>query len=311
MAEVTGGAPAQRAARGLGLVSLGLGAAQLLRPRVVTRLSGVDDSATAKAVVPLVGARELVHAAGLLAGRDKRLWAWTRVAGDAVDLVTLGRALRGRRGARRRRAVAVTAAVGGITAFDLLTAVRLSRGRAASEGGRGLQLRASVTINRPPEEVYAYWKDVENLPTFMAHLVEVRAVGSRRSHWVARGPAGKQLEWDAEIVDERPGEFIAWRSVQGANVDNNGTVTFAPTPRGQGTEVRIEMEYAPPGRRLGRAVAKLFGEAPEQQVRDDLRRLKQVLETGEVVRSAGSPEGTRALRQAKQLPAQPMSSDAG
>ncbi|MGN9806102.1 SRPBCC family protein [Micromonospora sp. L32] len=288
----------------LGVVSLALGAGGLLAPRAVARLTGVDDSPQAVGVIPAVAARELGHAAGLLTGRRPGGWAWTRVAGDAADLTLLGRALADRCGERRRRVAVTTAVVAGIAVVDLLAAVRAGRARRARE--RLILMEVGVTVNRPASEAYRFWRDLENLPRFMAHLESVRADDLRRSHWTARGPAGRLVGWDAEIVEDRPNELIAWRSLPGAQVPNAGRVRFVPAPGDRGTEVRVELGYAPPAGRLGRAVAKLFGEEPEQQIRDDLRRFKQVLETGEVVRSDASPQGITLHQQLKQRPAQPL-----
>ncbi|MCG5445966.1 SRPBCC family protein [Micromonospora sp. NIE79] len=305
----------QRRGRRLGWVSLGLGVAQLAAPDTVRRISGVDDSPTTRAVVPLVGARELVHAAGLLTSRRKSVWAWTRVVGDAMDLASLGVAIAHRSGRRRRRLVAVTGAVVGITVVDLLTAVRATRAqkigsaptvRGSREGGP-MELTATTTIRKPPPKVYAFWRDLGNLPTFMAHLEEIRTTGDRTSHWSASAPFGTNVEWDAEIVDEAPGEKIAWRSTGNADVPNAGTVRFVPAPDGLSTEVHVVLSYDIPGGAVGKAVAKYFGEEPHQQLDDDLRRLKQVLETGQVVRSDGAPWGKRARKEFPQRPAQPLS----
>ncbi|MEU7843848.1 SRPBCC family protein [Micromonospora sp. NPDC049114] len=290
--------------RALGLLSLALGVGALAVPRSLARLTGVDDSPAAQAVIPAVGARELVHAAGLLGGRRPAGWAWTRVAGDALDLTLLGRAMADRRGERRRRLALTTAAIAGITALD--TAVAIGAGRARRARARVIRMEIAVTVNRSPAEAYRFWRDVENLPKFMAHLESVRADDLRRSHWVARGPAGRHIEWDAEIIDDQPNRSLTWRSLPGARVANAGRVRFVPAPGDRGTEVRVQLRYAPPAGALGRAVAKLFGEEPEQQVRDDLRRFKQVLEAGEVVRSEGSPNGTSVRQQAMQRPAQPL-----
>ncbi|MEH1100889.1 SRPBCC family protein [Micromonospora sp. CPCC 205561] len=290
--------------RVLGVVSLALGAGGLLAPRTVARLSGVDDSPVACTVIRAVGARELGHAAGLLGGRRPAGWTWTRVAGDAVDLAVLGRALADRRGERRRRVAVTTAVIGGIAAVDLFAAVRAGQARRAR--GRVIDMELAVTVNRSPTEAYRFWRDLENLPTFMSHLESVRAEDLRRSHWTARGPAGRRIEWDAEIVDDQPNRSIAWRSLPGTRVPNAGRVRFVPAPGDRGTEVRVRLRYAPPAGALGRAVAKLFGEEPEQQVRDDLRRFKQVVETGEVVRSEGSPDGISLRQQVMQRPAQPL-----
>ncbi|SDJ23529.1 Uncharacterized membrane protein [Nonomuraea jiangxiensis] len=289
-----------RFARALGWASLALGAAQLTAPRVVTRLCGVDDAPGATAFARLVGGRELLHAALLLGAKNPASWAWTRVVGDTMDLGVLGRAAANRTGARRARALAALGAVAGIAALDTACA---RRGTANAKGP--LQVRASITVNKPREEVYRFWRELENLPTFMVHLDSVRTLDERRSRWKAKGPI-IDLEWEAEIIDERAGELIAWRSVPGTGVSNAGLVGFTTGPGGRGTVVDVSMEYGAPGRKLAAAVARMFGEHPEQQVRDDLRRFKQVMETGEVVRSEGSPEGHRALRQLRQRPAQPI-----
>jgi uncharacterized membrane protein len=288
-------------ARGLGWGSLGLGVVQLTVPNAIRRISGVDDSSMSRAMVPMVGVRELFHAAVLLGSRQPQPWVWTRVAGDVTDLTTLARAVSHRRGARRRRAMAATAVVTGIAAIDLYTAVRGAR----RPWVHGLTLQAAITVRRPREEVYGFWGDLENLPRFMVHLRSVTVMDERRSHWVAMAPTGRAVEWDAQIVEDRPGELISWRSTGGATVRNSGFVRFADAPGGRGTEVRVELRYDPPGGVVGAAFARLLGEHPDQQVRDDLRRFKQVMETGEVVRSEGSPEGVHAIRQLRQRPAQP------
>ncbi|MCW2860155.1 MAG: Cyclase [Actinoallomurus sp.] len=291
-------------ARGLGWASLGLGAVQLSAPDMVRHMSGVDDSSLSRVMVPLVGVRELFHAAVLLGSRRPGPWVWTRVAGDVMDLTSLGCAVSHRRGKRRRRTMTATAAVAGITAVDLYTAIRAGR----RPWAYGLSLHAAITVKRPRDEVYGFWRDLENLPRFMIHLRSVQVIDQRRSRWIAKGPAGKDVEWDAQIVEDRPEELIAWRSAAGARVRNSGSVSFTDAPGGRGTEVRVELRFDPPGGMLGAAFARMLGEHPDQQVRDDMRRFKQVMETGEVVRSEGSPEGVHAIRQLRQRPAQPVMS---
>jgi uncharacterized membrane protein len=154
-----------------------------------------------------------------------------------------------------------------------------------------VQVMKSVTINKPRNEVYRFWRDFANLPRFMRHLESVTAGPGTQSHWVAKGPGGTRVEWDAELVEDQPGEMLAWRSVGGTRVPNAGTVIFADAPAGRGTELQVEIRYDPPAGSVGAALAKLLGEEPGLQLRDDLRRFKQVMETGEVVRSDGSPEG--------------------
>ena len=154
-----------------------------------------------------------------------------------------------------------------------------------------LHVTKSVTINRRREAVYQFWRDFGNLPQFMAHVQSVVSTGDKRSHWVVAAPAGQTVEWDAELVEDRPNEEIAWRSLEGSDIRHEGSVRFKQAPADRGTEVHVDLRYDAPAGRAGAAIAKLFGEEPTQQLRDDLRRLKQVMETGEVVRSDGSLEG--------------------
>jgi uncharacterized membrane protein len=296
----------QRWGRGLGWFSLGLGVPQLVAPGLVNRFIGVNDSAGNNWLMRLVGVRELGAAAGLLTPpKPPPGWLWARVAGDAMDLSLLGAAL-GNRQNRRSRVALATVAVLGVGVLDVISALQRTRaeGRAADFGR--LDLKAAITVKYPPEDVYRYWHNFENLANFMTHLEAVESTGNGRSRWIATGPAGSNVSWEAEVVEDRPNELIAWRSVNGAQVYTRGVVRFAPAPGGRGTEVIVEMEYQPPAGALGAAVAKLFGEEPQQQVKDDLRRFKQVLETGEVVRSEGSPDGARTTTLLRQRPAQPL-----
>lgn len=293
-----------RIVTGLGLASIALGVPMLTRTDAVARFAGVDDEADAAPLIQAVGARELVHAALLLLGPHRTVW--TRVAGDALDLAVLGRALAARSGERRSRTATATALVGGITLVDLWAARRTRH----EQHGRGrpgpLELHASVTVNRPPEEVYGYWRDLERLPTFMLHLRSVTETGDGRSRWEANAPLRRSVSWEAQLTGDEPGRRISWRSLPGSKVDNAGTVHFAAAPGDRGTEVAVVLHYDVPGGRAGRLVAKLLGEEPEQQVRDDLRRFKQVMETGRVVRSDGLPSGADARHQVAQRPAQPV-----
>lgn len=295
--------PSDPLARALGWFSIGLGVVQVAAPGWLARGVGVSDGEANLLLLRAVGGRELVTGAGIQLRPRPRRWLWARVGGDALDLALLGAALGNPRTDRRRLTIA-TGAVAGVTALDLLATFRRASRPSAEEPT--MRARTAITINRPVDDVYRYWRDFKNLPGFMAHLESVEVTGDRQSHWVADAPAGRSVQWDAEITDDTPGERVAWRSLDGADVANSGSVEFAPAPRGQGTEVTVEIEYEPPGGKLGAAVAKLFGEEPLQQVKDDLRRCKQVLETGEVLRSDGTPDGTKSLRQLEQRPAQPL-----
>ena len=289
-------------ARGLGLASLALGVPQLAAPDRFAEAVGADPGADTRDLTRGIGLRELTAAAGLLTRGSSPTFLWSRVAGDVMDLVLLGGALR-RGGPGRGRTVAATAAVAGLTALDLSAARRARRGSAGSSGD--LELTAAITVARSPEEVYDFWRGLERLPAFMWHLEQVEWTGEGRTRWTAKGPLGTSVTWDAELTEDVRGEVIAWRSLPGADVDNSGSVRFVPAPAGRGTEVRVHLRYAVPGGRLGATVARLLGEEPHQQVEDDLRRFKQVLETGEVVRSDGTPEGSVARHHLLQSSAQP------
>ena len=168
-----------------------------------------------------------------------------------------------------------------------------------------MQVKKAITINRPVAEVYAFWRDFENLPRFMYHLEMVETTGANRSHWTAKAPGGGTVEWEAEVTEDRPNELIAWRSIgTDDDVRNSGIVRFVPAPGDRGTEIHVAIDYDPPAGKAGALIAKLFGEDPGEQTADDIHRLKQVLETGEVLRSHGSPEGM-GRTMLRQRPAQP------
>jgi uncharacterized membrane protein len=298
--------PPERLARSLGWASIGLGIPQLLRPDAVTRVTGVGAGTRQRAVTTAVGARELLHAAALLGSRTPSRWVWTRVAGDAVDLTALVRSLRRHDGRGLARTVGATTAVAAITAVDVYTAVLGSRRR---ERKPGMELSGHTTVRKDPRAVYEYWRRLENLPAFMAHVDDVTTDGGGRSHWTVSAPFGRSVEWDAEIVEDVPGERLSWRSVTAADISNEGTVIFTAAPGDQGTEISVVIRYDVPGGRLGEALARFAGEDPRQQVDDDLRRVKQVLETGEIVRSDGAPWGKRARKEFPQRPAQPLSAE--
>jgi uncharacterized membrane protein len=154
--------------------------------------------------------------------------------------------------------------------------------RAALRGPRGVNVLQSVTIDQPIELLYRFWRNLENLPQFMRHLVAVEKVTDSISRWAARGPAGSVVAWDAEIFNEIPNKLIAWRSLEGADVVSAGSVNFDPESGGRGTRVTVHLQYSPPGGRVGAAIAKLFGSDAETEIRDDLRRFKQLLESRDV-----------------------------
>lgn len=188
----------------------------------------------------------------------------------------IARALTGRGPARR--------ALGGLTRREKRGSPMGSVGR-----GQGTRVEQSVTISRPVLEVYRFWRNFENLPRFMDHLEAVTVIDENRSHWVAKGPAGTRVEWEAVIHNEMDDELIAWRSLPGSEISNTGSVHFTPSVDGANTVVRVVLSYEPPAGKLGVAFAKLLGEEPSKQIADDLRRLKQVMESGDAVTGSRSP----------------------
>ena len=221
-------------------------------------------------------------------------------------------------GLQRRDAIGGTAAVGaaallyrgatGRSAFYDAMRVRVDRGRrrgiaAVADrysdtrrrlgGRRGIHVEESVTLNKPIAEVYRFWRNFENLPQFMEHLEQVAIREEGISHWVARGPAGTRVEWDARIINEIDNKLIGWQSLEGSTIATAGSVNFDETEHG--TRVRVHLQYDPPGGKVGAMVARLFGEEPNQTVREDLRRFKRLLETGEIPTTAGQPSGRRTM----------------
>ena len=285
--------------RGLGWLSLGLSIPPLLMPSQFGKALGVGDAPRHRATALIVGVQELAAAAGLL-GQESPAWLWYRAGGDLMHIGMLGRALKNHDERGLERTAAAFAAVLGITGVDVYAAVTRSRRKVE------MDTTATTTVGLSEQEVYEMWRHLDNLPKFMAHLEEVRPDGNGRSHWRASAPFGRTVEWDAEITEDVPGQRIAWRSVGSADIYNEGSVQFVPAPGGRGTEVHVKLRYEMPGGELGEAVTRYFGEDPRQQLDDDLRRFKQVAETGEVVRSEGAPGGKRARREFPQHPARPL-----
>src|SRR3954453_4183043 len=237
-----------------------------------------------------------------------------RVAGDAVHGVMLGIATQAPDNDKRQLRVAWAAWLG-ITVADvlgMLAANRIEITGAQLEQGPGESTPSAllvadgathraVTINRSPDEVYFFWRQLDNLPRFMKHLQRVDVLDQTRSHWVAKGPVG-DVEWDAEITQDEIGRRIAWTSVGSSALWNRGEVRFENAPANRGTEVHVELQYSPPAGPIGSAVARIIGEEPGVQIAGDLRRFKSILETGDVVVS----EATIGGRSRRQRPAQPI-----
>lgn len=157
--------------------------------------------------------------------------------------------------------------------------------------GRGVRVEKAVTINASPEVLYGFWRRFDNLPLFMHNLEQVEVRDDKRSRWVAKGPAGSKVEWEAEIINEVPNELIGWRSIEGSQIDNAGSVHFTPAAGGRGTEVKVVLRYDPPAGVVGATVSKMLGEDPAMNVQEDLRRLKRLVETGELPTTNGQSSG--------------------
>jgi uncharacterized membrane protein len=271
------GSPEQLA-RGLAWLSIGLGIAQVLAPRTVARLVGVPIPVT---LTMLCGVREIASGIGILTQEDPAPWMRARIAGDALDLAGIAAGLMIPDADRRRIAVA-TAAIAGVTAADVYCS------RALSQHGRRStrHVIASIQVDRSPGELYRFWRDLGNLPRLMPHLDSVQVLDEVHSHWIARGPAGTRVEWDSEIIDEAPDERLAWRSVEGSQIYNAGSVQFARA--GSGTRVTVELLYDPPAGSLGAAVAKLLGGGADDDVHADLRAFKHFMESGQNPAAASS-----------------------
>lgn len=297
--------PAQELSRALGWFSIGLGVAQLVAPNNVNRLVGVDDDGKNRALQRMIGLREILAGVGILSNPRPAGWLWARVGGDMMDATLLASALASP-DSNKDRVKQSLATVLGIMAADAKAAMETTAAGGTPLGVRpkdgSIPVERVITVWRQPEEVYSFWRNFENLPRFMNHLESVQTTDSGRSHWVAKGPAGRTVEWDAEIAEEKPNELIAWRSLDGSDVWSAGIVRFTPTPDKQGTEVSVHMHYTPPAGVVGMTIASLFGEEPNLQLKEDMHRFKQVMEVGEVILSEGtSTKGARF----RQHPAQP------
>jgi uncharacterized membrane protein len=269
-------------ARGLGVFSLGLGITELAAPELLAKAIGLQPSRRTSFVVRAFGMREVLAGLGVLMLPRRSLPLWARLAGDALDLAAIGWAATTQR-TRIERLAAAAVAVAGAAALDAVAGSRVKRAQRTVID----PVIFSVTISRPPAEVYAFWRKLENLPLFMDFLESVTQLGgdTKRSHWVATLPLRGSVAWDAELTEDRPGEKIAWRTVEGGTFAHQGEVTFARTPGRDMTEVRVKLQLGLLGQAPSMRLAKML---TKPQIKGDLRRLKQVLETGEVVRSDAS-----------------------
>ncbi len=267
-------------AKGLGWFSVALGLTELVAPRQVAKAIGIDPNGKTALLTRAMGVREIAAGVGILLQPRRPIPVAARVVGDVIDLAMLGLAAATKKTSSARLAGAF-AFVLGAAALDVIAARRTAR----SYKEANATLLYSVTINKPPQEVYAFWRKLAQLPEFMDYLQSVEETGATTSHWVAKLPVGGTVAWDAAITDDRPGELIAWESVPGSAITMKGKVTFAVAPGRIATEVRVEMKIGGGGLRPSPLIAKLLA---KPQVKGDLRRFKQIMETGEVLFSDAS-----------------------
>ena len=284
-------------AEGLGWFSVALGAAAILAPRKLGSAVGLGRET--RGMVRSLGVRDLAAGVGILSRRNPAPWLWARTVGDVVDLSLLLTGMRPGSPARARAAFSFTA-VAGILALDALAASHLTKhaGHPLVSGVAAptdLYFETSIATAKSPEECYRFWRNIDNLPRFMDNLKSVQALDERRFHWVAKGHAATSSEWDCEITEDRPGAALAWRTLDGAQVPNAGSVIFEPAPHDRGTIVRLSIHYSPIGGQLTSALARVLRQDPQSQVREDLRRFKQLLESGEIATTRGQPTGRRSF----------------
>lgn len=188
-------------------------------------------------------------------------------------------------------AAAALAAVAGYALYR--SAAGTKHDRQGRSRWRGIHVEESVTIHKPASELYRHWRDLENLAGIMSHVRKVEDLGDGRSRWTADAPAGRQVAWDAELIQDLENERLTWRSVPGADVPNEGSVSFRERSGGRGTEVSVTLMYHPPGGAIGSGLAMLFGQEPSQQVKEDLRVFKQKMEGGAVMGDAHKQPSAR------------------
>jgi uncharacterized membrane protein len=279
----------QSRARGLGWFSIGLGVAQLVAPGLLSQLVLGHNDRRKRFIMRAVGLRELAVGLGILTRPRPKGWLYARVAGDMMDLALLGANFSARRSpnaALNSRLALSAASVLGVAALDVRTGLDIG----AAKGGQvnPFEVEKSIIIDCSTEAAYRYWRNFQNLPSFMDAIEAVDVRDDGRSHWWVKAPRDMTLEWDVEVSEDRASELIAWRTLPGASVSSSGEVRFRTLPGGRGTEVKLRVKYDATSSALLRTVGRLFEKGIEVKVQQDLRRFKQILEVGEVVHSDAS-----------------------
>jgi uncharacterized membrane protein len=272
-----------RAALSPGWLSVGVGLTELVAPRQAAGLLGLPPTSRMVKTLRLLSLREISNGLAILQRPSDPAALWARVAGDGLGITLLSQQL-GAPATSRARVLLSLALLGGVAFADLRSAMAMARldGVRGWEAGKGFDMKAAITINRSVQDVYRFWRQFETFPGFMRNFEEVERLDDCRSRWTFAGPAGVHLDWEAEIVADEPDRLIGWRSTPGSVVDHLGAVRFAHARGGRGTEARVELTYRPPVGEMGRSAAWLFGSDPHGEVRKDLRRVKHLLEIGDM-----------------------------
>jgi uncharacterized membrane protein len=275
----------QRTTTGLGLLSLGLGLFGSLAPGAASRILGAKDCDRTRRAIRAASFAQAVGGILVLTRRRATPWLWAGVAGDAIELALVANATSA--GALPvSRALLTGAGFVGLAITAAGAALRTSK--VAPDGlPRNIHLNADVTVQRSTREVYQAWRDLQSLPRFMSHVESVSPDGDK-VRFRARLPVGMALEWEVELKEDVPGEKISWTSTEDSPIRNHGAVSFQPAPGNRGTQVHLVLDYEPPAGALGQAFMQLFGAVPREKMRADLRKFKQILETGSVMQSDAS-----------------------
>ena len=282
-------------------LSIGIGAASLLGAAGAARLIGARPTRANRLAFAAIGLCDLAYGLSLFGNRSRKSLAWLRVAADVANLGVLGTRFAPQK-LRGPRFAGLIAAGAGLTVVDALAAAR-NGNHARQHSHPSVYINATTTIRKSPDEVYAFWRDFSNIPRFMRHVGNVTEVQGNTT-WEAHASLGPSLTWEAQIVSDRPGEEIRWRSTETSLLANHGAVYFRNAPGGRGTEVHVHLGFEPPLGAVGAGIAKLIRALPREQLAADLRRLKQLLELGEIVRSDASIHRGRH-------PAQPSAEEGG
>ena len=272
-----------RVARALGWFSVGLGLTELLAGKNLDRYLGTGGH---EGTLRLFGLREIAAGAIILAQKEPSAASvWSRVGGDVMDLIFLGKALEEQRnGTKQERLGVATAMVAAVTALDVFCAWKLGDSSKPDEQAEedATSVETSVTINGTPEELYQLWREPQTLPQVMGHFATVTAEADDRAHWVVNGPAKTSLQWNSQIVQEEAPLFMRWYSTEGARIPNGGSIRFAPATGGRGTVATLEIDFHPPGGSFGKGAAKVLGIVPQVLAVKALRRFKALAEAGEI-----------------------------